>query len=99
MIRCSFTAQRRSALFVAILFSVALLQTGFAPTGYASDSRQPNIIFIMADDLGYGDLGCYGQELVKTPCLDAMAQQGMRFTDFYSGCTVCAPARSVLMTG
>ncbi len=53
----------------------------------------------MADDLGYGDVGCYGQQLIKTPCLDQMAREGMRFTDFYSGCTVCAPARSVLMTG
>ena len=65
----------------------------------AESVQRPNIIFIMADDLGYGDLGCYGQKLIKTPCLDQMAREGMRFTDFYSGCTVCAPARSVLMTG
>ncbi|MBM4090972.1 MAG: arylsulfatase [Planctomycetes bacterium] len=65
----------------------------------ADANRQPNIIFVLADDLGYGDLGCYGQQRIKTPCLDQMAREGMRFTDFYSGCTVCAPARSVLMTG
>ncbi len=65
----------------------------------AAEAARPNIIFIMADDLGYGDLGCYGQKLIQTPCLDAMARQGMRFTDFYAGCTVCAPSRSVLMTG
>ncbi len=59
----------------------------------------PNIIFIMADDLGYGDLGCYGQKIIKTPRLDQMAAEGMRFTQFYSGCPVCAPSRSVLMTG
>jgi arylsulfatase A-like enzyme len=59
----------------------------------------PNIIFIMADDLGYGDLGCYGQKLIATPHIDGMAAEGMRFTDFYSGSTVCAPARSCLMTG
>jgi uncharacterized sulfatase len=53
----------------------------------------------MADDLGYGDLGCYGQELIQTPRLDQMAAQGMRFTQFYAGSTVCAPSRSVLMTG
>ena len=53
----------------------------------------------MADDLGYGDLGCFGQKLIKTPCLDQMAKEGMKFTRFYSGSTVCAPSRSVLMTG
>ncbi len=62
-------------------------------------SAKPNIIFIMADDLGYGDLGCFGQELIKTPELDRMAREGMKFTRFYSGSTVCAPSRSVLMTG
>lgn len=62
-------------------------------------AEQPNIIFIMADDLGYGDLGCYGQTIIKTPRLDQMAAEGMRFTQFYSGCPVCAPSRSVLMTG
>ena len=59
----------------------------------------PNIIFIMADDLGYGDLGCYGQKLIKTPNLDRMATEGMKFRQFYAGNTVCAPSRSVLMTG
>lgn len=59
----------------------------------------PNIVFILADDLGYGDLGCYGQKLIQTPHLDRMAAEGMRFTDFYAGNTVCAPSRSVLMTG
>ncbi len=60
---------------------------------------QPNIIYILADDLGYGDLGCYGQETIKTPNLDKMADQGMRFTDHYAGSTVCAPSRCTLMTG
>ena len=62
-------------------------------------SAKPNIILIMADDLGYGDLGCFGQQLIKTPELDRMAKEGMKFTRFYSGSTVCAPSRSVLMTG
>lgn len=61
--------------------------------------RQPNIIYILADDLGYGDLGAYGQKLIRTPELDRMAGEGMRFTQFYAGATVCAPSRSVLMTG
>ena len=61
--------------------------------------RKPNIIFIMADDLGYGDLGCYGQEKVRTPHIDRLAVEGMHFTDHYSGSTVCAPSRCSLMTG
>jgi arylsulfatase A-like enzyme len=61
--------------------------------------QKPNIIFILADDLGYGELGCYGQKLIQTPNLDRMAAEGMRFTQFYAGSTVCAPSRSVLMTG
>jgi arylsulfatase A-like enzyme len=61
--------------------------------------RRPNIIFILADDLGYGDLGCYGQTKIQTPNLDRLAAQGMRFTDFYAGSTVCAPSRCALMTG
>ena len=68
-------------------------------SGLAAAERKPNIIFILADDLGYGDLGCYGQKLIQTPHLDRMAAEGMRFTQFYAGSTVCAPSRSVLMTG
>ena len=63
------------------------------------DRDRPNIIFIMADDLGYADLGCYGQQAIATPHLDALAAEGLRFTSCYSGSPVCAPARSVLMTG
>ncbi|HUC79578.1 MAG TPA: arylsulfatase [Flavisolibacter sp.] len=59
----------------------------------------PNIIFILADDLGYGDIGPYGQQKIKTPHLDQLAKEGMRFTDFYAGSTVCAPSRASLMTG
>ncbi len=60
---------------------------------------KPNIIFIMADDLGYADLGCYGQKRIQTPNLDRMAAEGLRFTQAYSGSTVCAPSRCCLMTG
>jgi arylsulfatase A-like enzyme len=59
----------------------------------------PNIIYIYADDLGYGELGCYGQQKIKTPHLDRMAREGMRFTQHYSGAPVCAPSRAMLMTG
>jgi len=62
-------------------------------------STRPNIIFILADDLGYGDLGCYGQKKIKTPNIDQLANEGMLFTQCYAGATVCAPSRSTLMTG
>ncbi|WP_273566675.1 arylsulfatase [Maribacter halichondriae] len=62
-------------------------------------THRPNVIYILADDLGYGDLGCYGQEKIKTPIIDEMAQNGMKFTSHYAGNTVCAPSRASLMTG
>lgn len=60
---------------------------------------KPNIIFILTDDLGYGDLGCYGQKVIQTPNIDRMAAEGIRFTECYTGSPVCAPSRCVLMTG
>lgn len=65
----------------------------------ASDVRKLNIIYILADDLGYGDLSCYGQQKFETPNIDRLAAEGMRFTQHYAGSTVCAPSRSALMTG
>ena len=65
----------------------------------APAERKPNIIYIMADDLGYGDLGCYGQIMIETPNIDRLAARGVRFTDHYAGSTVCAPSRCCLMTG
>lgn len=65
----------------------------------AEASRAPNIVFILADDLGYGDLGCYGQQKIKTPHLDRLAAEGLRFTQHYAGSPVCAPSRCVLLTG
>ena len=79
-----------------LLLALALLIPLAAP---AAPARPPNLIWIMADDLGYGDLGSYGQKVISTPHLDRMAQEGLRFTQFYAGATVCAPSRSVLMTG
>lgn len=70
-----------------------------APEETAAPARPPNIVFILADDLGYGDLGCYGQQQIQTPNLDRLAAEGVRFTQFYAGSTVCAPSRCVLMTG
>lgn len=82
-------------LIVGILIGLS----GWSMGGNVRGADQPNIIFIMADDLGYGDLGSYGQKIIKTPRLDQLATEGMRFTQFYAGCPVCAPSRSVLMTG
>lgn len=80
-------------LAVTALFNISVAVV------FAAEPLRPNVIFILADDLGYGDLGCYGQKKIKTPNLDRMAAEGMRFTQFYAGSTVCAPSRSVLMTG
>src|SRR5204862_1713696 len=64
-----------------------------------ASAARPNIIFILADDLGYGELGSYGQKKILTPRLDKMASEGLRFTNAYSGNAVCAPSRCSLMTG
>ncbi|HPQ15994.1 MAG TPA: arylsulfatase, partial [Bryobacteraceae bacterium] len=69
------------------------------PAVSPAQTRRPNIVLILADDLGYGDLGCYGQKQIQTPNLDRMAAEGMRFTQAYAGSTVCAPSRCCLMTG
>lgn len=99
-----FQSERRSgsnAVRRALRFSglfAALASAAAPPLEAGTHARRPNIIFIMADDLGYGDLGSYGQERIETPNLDRMASEGMRFTDFHTGTPVCAPARSNLMT-
>ncbi|MBH54572.1 MAG: arylsulfatase [Opitutaceae bacterium] len=87
-----------------ILLLLYLILSLFAMAGCSSPSsrkseRPPNIIYILADDMGYGDLGCWGQQRFDTPHIDALASGGMRFTQHYSGSTVCAPSRSSLMTG
>jgi arylsulfatase A-like enzyme len=98
-----------SKLFLAVWLGAGTAGVPPLPTGAAdvpasgqspaSAPRGPNIIFILADDLGYGDLGCYGQTRIRTPHLDQMAADGIRFTQCYAGSTVCAPSRAVLMTG
>ena len=86
--------------FAAAWLIAACLLAGVETANAAHRSEEkPSIIFIMADDLGYGDLGCYGQKVIRTPNLDRMAAEGMRFTDCYAGSTVCAPSRCCLMTG
>ncbi len=68
-------------------------------TGFGANRKKPNIVYIIADDLGYAEVGCYGQKKIKTPNIDKLAAQGMKFTQHYSGNPVCAPSRCVLMTG
>src|SRR5688572_30437635 len=82
----------RPASLIALAAALALA----APVHAA---RRPNVILIVADDLGHAELGCYGQKKIKTPRLDRMAKEGMRFTQFYAGSPVCAPSRCSLMTG
>jgi len=77
---------------------VVTMVLGVARQADAAESR-PNLIYVVADDLGYGDLGCYGQQVIQTPHLDALAAEGMRFTDHYAGSTVCRPSRIVFLTG
>jgi len=86
------------ACFRRILLFVGTVSLLCRPS-LAADARKPNIVFILADDLGYGDLGCYGQTKINTPNIDCLAAGGMRFTNFYCGCSVCAPSRCTLMTG
>ncbi|MGN6136214.1 MAG: sulfatase-like hydrolase/transferase, partial [Aureliella sp.] len=75
----------------------ALLLVGQSSTSAAD--RPPNVIVIYADDLGWGDLACYGHPMIRTPNLDRMAAEGMRFTNFYSAAEVCTPSRAALLTG
>jgi arylsulfatase A-like enzyme len=81
------------------LWPASAQPTNAAKVAASPAPHKPNIIFILADDLGYGDLGCYGQKQIKTPNLDKLAREGLRFTSFYAGDTVCAPSRCTLMTG
>src|SRR5262245_38884454 len=83
------------SIFVALLTALVASSHAFA----ADSAKLPNIVLIMADDMGYGELGCYGQKIIKTPNIDELANDGVRFTDFHCGAPVCAPSRCVLMTG
>ncbi|MBC7928890.1 MAG: arylsulfatase [Bryobacteraceae bacterium] len=76
-----------------------LAATGSAALASSATARKPNIVLILLDDAGYADLGCYGQKKILTPNIDRLASEGVRFTDCYAGGAVCAPSRSVLMTG
>lgn len=87
----------RSILFILSVVFLVSCQT--KPKQEAASPEKPNIIFILADDLGYGDLSCLGQTKFKTPNIDNLAKEGMTFTQHYAGSTVCSPSRSVILTG
>ncbi len=82
-----------------LLFCLCVSSCAALPGDAAEPNRPPNIVYVLADDLGYAELGCYGQKKIRTPNLDRLAREGMRFTQHYSGNAVCAPSRCVLMTG
>ena len=98
----SFGNSTRRDFLKALGGGIATLSLGGCISAHnagTGSSSRPNIVFILADDLGYGDLGCYGQKQIRTPNIDKMAAEGMLFTDHYAGSTVCAPSRCSLMTG
>lgn len=89
---------KENKLLFLLIF--CLLQASYLTIEAQTKTKShPNIIYVYADDLGYGELGCYGQQKIKTPNLDRIAKEGMRFTQHYTSTPVCAPARCMLMTG
>ena len=93
------TSRCLAYVFPSFFFAIVGFAFAQEPQSASTAAKHPNIVFLLADDLGYGDLGCYGQAEIKTPNIDRLAAGGMRFTQFYAGCTVCAPSRCALMTG
>jgi arylsulfatase A len=89
-----YSPTMQQSIRVALLVCLAILIPAAAHAG-----KPPNIVFILADDLGYGDIGCYGQTIIRTPRLDRMAAEGIRLTAYYAGAPVCAPSRCQLITG
>jgi arylsulfatase A len=89
----------RTLIVATTVAAAATLAAAQQSPPQGADTARPNIVFVLADDLGYGELGSYGQRRLRTPRLDRMASEGMRFTQFYAGSTVCAPSRATLMSG
>src|SRR5210317_1591805 len=86
-----FQPKQSVLIFILTVFAVSCAAE--------TSTRPPNVVYVLADDLGYAELGCYGQEKIRTPNIDRLAREGMRFTQHYCGNAVCAPSRCVLMTG
>jgi arylsulfatase A-like enzyme len=93
------TLSRRNFLKYTAGFAADLVLTGILRAETKQSSPRPNFVFILADDLGWADLGCYGSDLHETPNIDKLARQGMRFTDAYAAAPVCSPTRASIMTG
>src|SRR5688572_12591442 len=89
----------RALIIVTAAAAAVALPLTARTAAQRADTTRPNIVFILADDLGYGELGSYGQKRIRTPRLDRMASEGMRFTQYYAGSTVCAPSRASFLTG
>ena len=90
---------KRTAVASLCLLVVMARCSGGSSAVAQQASTPPNVLLIQADDLGYGDLSAYGQVRFETPALDRLAREGIRFTQYYAGSTVCAPSRTTLMTG
>jgi arylsulfatase A len=89
----------KAAGFGAVTLGLSFQKDSLQTAVYAEGKKKPNIVYILADDLGYAEVGCYGQKKIRTPNIDKLAAEGMRFTQHYSGNPVCAPSRCALMTG
>jgi len=87
------------SVFVLAIIAVVLMNVVPSNSAATDSPTHSNVVLIMADDLGYGDLSCYGSNTIKTPVLDKLASEGMRLTSFYAGCTICTPSRMALLTG
>lgn len=96
-----WTMDRRHFLSATSAAIIGATLAGAAPAGASAGNcrRRPNIVFVLCDDLGWGEIGAYGQEIIRTPNIDRMAAEGVRFTDFYSAAPICGPSRCCAMTG
>ena len=83
----------------SIVLAFAILVTCIGARAHAAPAKTPNVILILTDDQGYSDLSCYGSTRIKTPRIDKMAADGIKFTDFYAAASVCTPSRAAMLTG